>query len=95
MKIQVLSKRKKHHGLDEYTKSEFKEIKSFLYDEDILWLDIGKKRYGINLEVVKKMRNKLLKELRKEIKELEKDELTKLVEKKIKKIKNKNKKKAK
>lgn len=72
MKIQVLSKNKynKHLGCKEFTKQEMKEFKSFLYDEDCLWIDIGKKRYGINLDAVKKMRNKLLKELREEIKKL-------------------------
>ena len=59
MKIQVLSKRKKEHGLDHYTKHEMREIPSFLYDEDVLWLDIGKKRYGINLDIVKKMRKSI------------------------------------
>ncbi|KKN57974.1 hypothetical protein LCGC14_0556320 [marine sediment metagenome] len=66
MKIQVLSKRKKEHGLDHYTESDMVEIHAFLYDEDCLWLTIGKKRYGINLEEVKKMRRKILKDLRSE-----------------------------
>ena len=70
MKIEILSKRKKEHGLDQYTESKMSEIPAFLYDEDVLWLTIGKKRYGINLEEVKRMRNELLKELRKEIKKL-------------------------
>ena len=63
MKIQILSKRKKEYGLDHYTESKMSEIPAFLYDEDVLWITIGKKRYGINLEEVKKMRNKLLKSL--------------------------------
>ncbi len=66
MKIQVLSKRKKEDGLDHYTENKIVEIPAFLYDEDCLWLTIGKKRYGINLDIVKKMRRKLLKDLRSE-----------------------------
>ncbi len=64
MKIQILSKRKKEYGLDQYTESKMSEIPAFLYGEDVLWITIGKKRYGINLEEVKKMRNKLLKSLK-------------------------------
>lgn len=69
MEIQVLSNRKynKYLGTEEYTKREVKEVNSFLYDEDVLWFEYGKKRFGINLEEVRKMRRKLLRYLNKEI----------------------------
>ena len=64
MKIRIVSERKKHNGLDEYTKERAKEVKCFVYDEDVFWFDYNKERFGISIPLILKLRDKQLKELR-------------------------------
>lgn len=47
-----------------FHKSSVLKCNSFFYDEDILWIDIGKRRYGINVPAILKLREAELKSLR-------------------------------
>lgn len=70
MKIQILSERKKHHGLNEYTKSQFKEVPCFFYDEDCFWFDYGGNRFGLPYLEIVKLRKNSLRSLDRDIKKM-------------------------
>jgi len=63
MKIQILSNRKKHNGLDEYTKRRVEKVNCFLYDEDCFWFDYKGERFGISIDQIMKLRKKQIDEL--------------------------------
>ena len=66
MKIQILSKRKKRGNLDSYTKRQLREVKCFIYDEDVFWFDFKGQRFGLSIPQILEQRKKLLKDLEKD-----------------------------
>ena len=64
MKIQILSKRNKHNGLEEYTKKQVREVKCFVYDEDVFWFDYKDNRFGISIPQILEERKKILNSLK-------------------------------
>ena len=75
LKIQILSERKKHYGVDEYTKNQVRNVNCFFYDEDCFWFDYGGKRFGLPILAINKLRKKTIQETEKAIKDLRKNEV--------------------
>lgn len=59
----------------EFTKRDTKTVHAFFYDEDCLWLDIGKKRYGVPFDTASKLRAFQIKELDDDLKKWMKNKL--------------------
>jgi hypothetical protein len=74
MQIQILTERKKHDGLDEYTKSQVRDVKCFIYDEDCFWFDYKGTRFGLPILEIIKMRIDSIKRIRKELAKMEHEE---------------------